>query len=240
MEQPLIPQFLKIREALREQIREGLMVPGSKLPAERKLADAFDTTRITLREALVLLEAEGQIYREERRGWFVAPERLNYDPGVRSDFHRMVDEQQRCPETRWLNSSTIAANPALCRQMELTPLDPLYRIDRVRLIDDRPVLYVEHYLKPEIFPGILEHDLNGSLTRIYESEYGIQIGRVRFEIYPTALVGIAAEQLNVAQGSQGLQIIRVNYDQNNRLIDCDFEFWRHDAIRVRVDTQQID
>ena len=46
-----------ICSALQEQIDRGLLPAGSKLPAERKLSELFDTTRITLREALGQLEA---------------------------------------------------------------------------------------------------------------------------------------------------------------------------------------
>jgi DNA-binding GntR family transcriptional regulator len=45
----------------------------------------------------------------------------------------------------------------------------------------------------------------------------------------------AAAALRVSVGSPGLRIARVNYDQHERLIDCDLEFWRHDAIHVGVD-----
>ena len=38
-----------ISRTLQEQIEHGLLAPGSKLPAERKLSEVFDTTRITLR-----------------------------------------------------------------------------------------------------------------------------------------------------------------------------------------------
>lgn len=44
-----------ICHALQEQIEHGLLAPGGKLPAERKLSEVFDTTRTTLREALVQL-----------------------------------------------------------------------------------------------------------------------------------------------------------------------------------------
>ena len=47
--------------ALQEQISHGLLSPASKLPAERKLSELFGTTRITVREALLQLEAQGQI-----------------------------------------------------------------------------------------------------------------------------------------------------------------------------------
>lgn len=234
----LIPQFLKIRAALEEQIKAGVMQAGSKLPAERKLADAFATTRITLREALALLEAEGMIYREGRRGWFVSPPRIEYKPGKREHFHEMVLRQGRKPGTDFLTGERIAAPSDLCQRLELAPLSPLFQIKRVRSIDQRPVLYTEHYLRCEAFPGIMHEDLNGSMTEIYQARYGLSIERIRVELYPTALVGEAAESLNVGQGSQGLLIVRRNYYQGNRLLDCDYEYWRHDAIRIAIDTSE--
>ena len=98
------------------------------------------------------------------------------------------------------------------------------------------VLYVEHHLQPDVFPGILEMDLTQSLTLIYEREYAIHYGRSRFDITPTAARGEAAQALMLSEGSPILLISRVNYDQNGRIIDCDHEYWRHDAIRISVDS----
>ena len=93
-----------IYQSLREQIERGLLARGSKLPSERQLSELFSTTRITLREALGQLEDQGLIYREERRGWFVSPQRLLYNPLVRSHFHAMVADQGRVPETEVLGA----------------------------------------------------------------------------------------------------------------------------------------
>lgn len=224
-----------ICHALQEQIEHGLLPPGGKLPAERKLSEVFDTTRITLREALVQLEAQGLIYREERRGWFVAPQRLTYDLIERSHFHAMVREQGRIPATELLSARLQPAAAAICARLKLPPLSSVIQICRLRRIDGRAVLYAEHYLNPDYFPGILEHDLGQSLTEIYDRHYGIHYGRVCFEILPTALPTAAASALKVSPGSAGLHITRVNSDQSGRLIDCDLEYWRHDAIRIRAD-----
>ena len=43
------------------------------------------------------------------------------------------------------------------------------------------------------------------------------------------------QRLKVSVASPGLRIERINYDQHGRLIDCDLEYWRHDAIHVGVD-----
>ena len=97
------------------------------------------------------------------------------------------------------------------------------------------MLYVEHYLHPDYFPGILDFDLTRSLTELYASEYDVRYGRVRFDMVPTALHADAAAALKVAAGSPALRITRVNRDQHGRLIDCDLEYWRHDAIHISVD-----
>ncbi len=49
-----------IGQVLQEQLDHGLLAPGSKLPAERKLSELFGTTRITVREALLQLEPRGR------------------------------------------------------------------------------------------------------------------------------------------------------------------------------------
>ncbi|QBF27976.1 UTRA domain-containing protein [Pseudomonas tructae] len=236
--QPLPPRAVTaICHALQEQIEHGLLSPGCKLPAERKLSEVFDTTRITLREALVQLEARGLIYREERRGWFVAPQRLTYDLIERSHFHAMVRAQGREAHTELLSARLLPAAASVCARLQLAPLSSVIQICRVRRIDGRAVLYAEHYLNPEYFPGILEHDLSRSLTELYADLYGIEYGRVRFEILPTALPVAAALALKVSAGSPGLHITRVNSDQHGRLIDCDLEYWRHDAIRIKAEAQ---
>ncbi|MNL38693.1 putative transcriptional regulator of 2-aminoethylphosphonate degradation [compost metagenome] len=115
------------------------------------------------------------------------------------------------------------------------PATPLYRVRRIRQLDDRPVLYVEHYLMPELFPGLLAHDLTVSLTQIAREHYGLTRERVVFNMTPTALLGDAASRLHVTNGSPALHIARVNYDQQDRPMDCDLEFWRQDAVMVAVD-----
>ncbi len=50
------------------------------------MGDAFGITRMTIRQALFQLEAEGLIYRLNRRGWFVSPPRLRYDPTANLSF----------------------------------------------------------------------------------------------------------------------------------------------------------
>ncbi|WP_410012641.1 UTRA domain-containing protein [Sodalis sp. C49] len=226
-----------ICQAIAGWIAQGDLTHNDRLPAERMLSEQFATTRITLREALGQLEAQGLIYREERRGWFVSPPRIIYNPLTRSHFHAMVREQGRKPATEVLDASEMTTPAAICAHLALPSGSRVYCIRRVRRIDGRAVLYVEHYLNPAYFPAILHEDLTSSLTELYANQYGIRYGKVRFAMLPTTFPQAASQALKLADNSPALFITRINRDQYGRIIDCDLEYWRYDTLHIDVEAQ---
>ncbi|UYI48704.1 UTRA domain-containing protein [Vibrio natriegens] len=229
-------QLGKIKATLREQIHSGVIVQGQKLPSERELSELFSTTRITIKDALVSLETEGIIYREERRGWYVSPPRVCYNPLSRAHFHQMVREQHRIAETKLINVRSEMASGEYAKVLEVEQITPTYIIERLRHIDGRAVLFVENVLKAELFEGILSENLTMSLTGIYREKYGFETKRSRFDVIPTSAPAHVAKPLNLAEGQPVLKICRVNYNQNGELMDCELEYWRPDAVRIRIDS----
>ncbi|OAJ92726.1 phosphonate utilization transcriptional regulator PhnR [Vibrio bivalvicida] len=225
-------QYVKIKDSIVEQIESGMLSPRQKLPAERKLAESFDTTRVTLREALSLLEAEGRIYREDRRGWFISPQPLRYDPTQTLNFINMAQSQDRIPKTELIAAKGILANKQAASLLALQPFSDVYRVDRVRYLEDRPVVYVTNYIRPELFPNLLDFDLSKSLTDIYREHYGIVYEKIRYRISTSTLLGNTAQALRATSGTPAMVVERINYNQNGELIDCDIEYWRHDAISI--------
>ena len=225
-------QYVKIKDVIVEQIESGMLTTRLKLPAERKLAESFDTTRVTLREALAFLEAEGRIYREDRRGWFISPAPLRYDPTQTLNFTNMALSQNRQPKTELIAAKGMLATKEATKLLELPPFSDVYRVDRVRYLEDRPVVYVTNYIRPELFPNLLEHDLSKSLTDIYREHFGVVYQKIRYRVSTTSLLGETAQALRATSGSPAMVVERINYNQNGDLIDCDIEYWRHDAISI--------
>ena len=85
-----VPYYLRVRDHFASLIEAGTLAPQSRLPSERVVGAAFGITRMTVRQALFQLEAEGLIYRLNRRGWFVSPPRLRYDPTANLSFKSPV------------------------------------------------------------------------------------------------------------------------------------------------------
>jgi DNA-binding GntR family transcriptional regulator len=224
-----------IKQAIQERIGSEAYRLGERLPSERQLCLEFDTARVTLHEILMQLEAEGLIYREERRGWFVSPARFVYDPQSRGHFTAAALRQGRVPNTQVIDKALVRP-PARVRQLlDVPPDTDMACIRRVRSIDGRAVLYVEHYFQADLFPGLFQCDLSVSLTELYRDVYGFHYGRMTYQITPTAVGDAAAAALRVAAGSPALLVTRVNHGLDNSIRDCDLEYWRHDAILIEVD-----
>lgn len=65
------PIYARIKQHLLDRIASGELSPGDRLPSESELAEAFSTTRTTVRHALTQLVFEDVIVRQVGRGSYV-------------------------------------------------------------------------------------------------------------------------------------------------------------------------
>ena len=65
------PIYRQIADHLRAGIREGRYPEGTPLPSETQLAELYDVTRMTARQAVDVLKNEGLVRSEHGRGVFV-------------------------------------------------------------------------------------------------------------------------------------------------------------------------
>lgn len=70
--------YHSVAEKLKKQIADGLYPAGSRLPGERDLAEQFEVSRVTIREAEIALQALGHISIRTGSGVYVL------DPGKKS------------------------------------------------------------------------------------------------------------------------------------------------------------
>ncbi|CDL13170.1 2-aminoethylphosphonate uptake and metabolism regulator [Klebsiella pneumoniae IS46] len=78
--------------------------------------------------------------------------------------------------------------------LALQPFDQVYLLTRLRYADGRPVCYCENHCLPARVPELLRHDLNGSLTEIYQTHYDL--------IYTSMHLSFLSH-LNAAAGRRG-------------------------------------
>ncbi len=64
-------KYVKLQDALKARIRDGVYVKGDRLPGEVALADQFSVSRVTARQAMEALKNEGLVIRRQGAGSFV-------------------------------------------------------------------------------------------------------------------------------------------------------------------------
>ena len=229
-----VSHYMRFRDHFAAMIEAGTLTPGDKLPPERTLAEEFSITRVTARQALMRMEAEGLIFREERRGWFVSPPRIRYDPTANTSFTESIAEQGRVAGTTVLSKQQVAASRWECSHLGCAIGDPIYVISRLRTVDGRAVLVERIHIKAKRCPGLLDWPLDQSMTDLMSQKYGIIEHRARINMRPTALSETLAKALGVAVGTPSLYLSRAILDQFNEVVEFDQEFWRHDAIEICV------
>lgn len=230
-----VPKYMPIRDALAHQIESGQLKSNEKLPSERTLSEGLSTTRVAVREALLMLEMEGLIYRLDRRGWFVRSPRIVYCPQSTKSFNQYVSEQGALPSTLLLSSQCIPATAWDAQHLHVEVGQQIYSVWRKRSINGRPVM-VEHLrIKANIFPGLLNHDLSQSMTQLMAEHYQRYLTRAHIQLYPAALAEQQAKALHVNVGSMGLYISRTNRDQSGSITDVNQEYWLHDILELHFE-----
>ncbi len=228
------PVYLQLRDRLWEWIEQENLSGQQKLPSERELSERFGTTRVTVRQALSQLEAEGLIFRSNRRGWYVTPERLRYDPSRDVGFNQYVTEQGCLPRTETLFKE-LAETPAWLSEISGLPVGtPIYHVFRRRYVNERSLLVEHNFINPAKCPGLLAENTDKSIWQMLKSEYKLVPDHREIEIYPLALKGLEAESLSVNQGAAGLYIQRLSFDQDGEFLELDREYWLHDALKISV------
>ena len=67
-----IPLYVQLANALRRRIEDGQWEPRQKISTLEELEKEFQVARVTVRQAVDLLQKEGLVHRQQGRGTFVA------------------------------------------------------------------------------------------------------------------------------------------------------------------------
>src|SRR5919112_3470462 len=149
-----VPKHVRVREYVRSLL-EGAE-PGTPTPSERELVQRFGVARMTVRQALDTLVAEGLLERVPGRGTFVAETRVDQVPRLTGFSEEMVRRGMR-PSSRTLVARLESAGPGVARTLEIAVGQPVVHWQRLRLADDSPMCLEDAYLDADMVPGLLEH-----------------------------------------------------------------------------------
>jgi GntR family transcriptional regulator len=230
------PRRYLIRKDLVEYFKNSNIQPETKLPTENEMLQQFNVSRLSLREALHLLEEERIVRAIHGKGWyFIAlPSNLEADISRVQSVTEMFSSTGLNLKTKLL-SFEFQTLENDWEAMQLNKGDSLVVIERIRLSNNEPFIYSidsipNKYLKGRLTPTMAQ----GSLLKTLEDEFGL----VLESSYATVRV---AEKENFVDKDQSLKDIsswllleQINYDQVGIPIIYSKDYHRSDKVQFYV------
>jgi DNA-binding GntR family transcriptional regulator len=69
---PYKPDYRRVADDLREQIKDGRLAPGAKLPTKREMCAQYSVSSQTIESAMLVLKTEGLLDGRQGKGVYVA------------------------------------------------------------------------------------------------------------------------------------------------------------------------
>ena len=230
------PRYHRIAETLREQIREGEFAPGAPLPNQRKLAQSFGVTLMTLRQALELLERDHLIVRRHGLGTFVAAPSIDYDILQLRRFAGELLAQGEPVTTRLLGTRFAIADRDVAQALGLGRRARVLVIERLRLVGGRPMGLQHSFVAARLGEELLKADLDRTpLRQALEFKLGITIERAHETVSAVRLGRRAARDLDCPAGVPAFESERVSFDAAGRPAVFDRVFIPGDRFRITRD-----
>lgn len=237
--QSFVPFYIQVIDLLTEYIDNNQLPPGHLLPGETELCQTFDVSRTVIRQALQELVYKGLIYKEKGRGTFVAKPKIHEGlfQELTGFYQDMVAKGHR-PESDVLKQDLVQATKKVAEYLDLEPGTELIQIDRLRYINQEPIVFVTTYLPYEICPELLQVDLtNQSLYAYLENEHGLQIASGKRFLEAVVANQMEAELLQVDLGAPLILLNSVSYLKDGTPIE--FFHAVHRGDRSRFETELV-
>lgn len=148
-----IPLYYRIQETLRLRIVGGEFQPGDRLPSETELARDYDTTRVTVRHALMRLAYDGLIERKSGRGTFVRDSSSivsRIDTLMVHSFEQQVALRGKVVTYEPISFGQVPAPQEAAERLSLEEGAQVYRMDRLRKIENAIIGLEIRYLPFEL------------------------------------------------------------------------------------------
>ncbi|HCV64598.1 MAG TPA: GntR family transcriptional regulator [Serratia sp.] len=219
------------KQRLNDWLSQGAIAPGDKLPSERELGELLNIKRMTLRQALLFLESESRIFRKDRRGWFAALPRFNYNPNSSTSFKQAAIEQRRFPSWGYMTKERVLTAPAAIGDLlQVSEGAEIYQICGWGALDNHIVFYHETYINPLVAPDFIERLGENSFAEVWENAYGTPTHTRHLAFKPTRLSGDACKVMGGNASTPSILVEKHRADAQRRIVQVDIEYWRFESV----------
>lgn len=199
-----------------QQLREILLdfidaaTPETPIPSERDLAAQHGVARMTVRQAVESLVAEGRLFKVAGKGTFVMAPKVDLQARLTS-FGEEMTRRGMAASTTVLTFGRVEANGHLARELSTEAGKPLVYLKRLRHADGAPMCIERTWLPERLTPDLADEPAPDSVYATLSLRYGLLPDWGEDVISAAVADAETAALLQVKAGSAVLHIERHSY-----------------------------
>lgn len=151
-----IPMYLQIAETIKRRILSGQYNPGKQIFTSYGLEKEFQTSNITIRNAMVKLKNDGFV--ERRRGFGTTVSEIDPEPlwfELNNSFKKVKESIAKLnTQVKVLEITQVKASEYVRNFLSLNSGQEVCRMKRIRIYKGLPVSFYVYYADPGYFADI--------------------------------------------------------------------------------------
>ncbi|SES70810.1 GntR family transcriptional regulator, trehalose operon transcriptional repressor [Salinibacillus kushneri] len=176
-------KYLSIYEDLAQKIREHTLPASTLLPSENELAEAYDTSRETIRKSLNLLSQGGYIQKIQGKGSVVLDlNKFSFPVSGIVSYKELTEKLRLNSKTVVKEMNVMEAGSDIHKILKATENSQIWKVVRVREISDEKIILDKDYFLSEYVPLPSKETCEHSIYDYIEHELGLNIGFAEKEI----------------------------------------------------------
>ena len=206
----MLPAYLQIHNQIKKEIDEEVWQIGQRLPSERDLAETFQVSRMTLRQAITLLVEEGVLERRVGSGTFVASTRVQEKMRGTTSFTEIMKSQGKTPSSQLISYRRTLPSKQEVEKLGINKTENIIRMERVRYADKLPVVYEVASIPEKFIKNFNKEEITSHFFQTLQ-EHGYKIGKSQQTIYARLAKEKIAHYLEIPRGHAILALTQVSY-----------------------------
>lgn len=207
----IIPVYYQLQEALVDLIEGGKFKPDELLPSENELSQELGISRNTIQRAFKYLVDRGLAYRVQGKGTFAANKRITSSMVAALSFSAEMVGMNKIVHTKMLQKEEILAPDAIAKRLNVASGEKIYRIQRLRYVDDVPMSLQTSYLSPRLVPDLIHKNFEEkSLFAIIKELYNLEVCDAYETLQAVKATKYEAKLLEINEGDAVFLLERVS------------------------------
>ncbi len=231
------PLWIQAVNFIAGQIASGALRPGMRIAPERELCQQLGISRVTLRKALARLVEDGALTASHGRGWYVAKTastgRKDW-PNTLESFSETAARMGLTPTSTILHAAETPATVDEAEVLQVAPGTRLFRLERVRMLDDVPIALDDTLVPLALAPGLEAVDFSHASLYDALASLGLDLARADATIEAREATDTEARLLGLESGKPLLVMRQVAFDAGERRLFTSSIRYAGDRYRLKT------